>query len=85
VLEELRRAGVRADLDARAQGVNRKIRDAEKQKVPYIVVLGPQEEKAGNISYRIHGQGDRGKIGLAEFLQKIKILVEGKSQHYEIQ
>ena len=85
VLEELRRAGVRAELDARAEGVNRKIRDAEKQKVPYIIVLGPQEEKAENLSYRIHGQGDRGKIGLSEFLQKIKILVEGKSQHYEIQ
>jgi threonyl-tRNA synthetase len=85
VLEKMRAAGLRAELDARAEGVNRKIRDAEKQKVPYIVVLGPQEEQAGNISYRIHQQGDRGKADLDEFLEKIKILVEGKSAKYEIQ
>jgi threonyl-tRNA synthetase len=53
--------------------------------VHYIIVLGPQEEQAGNISYRIHQQGDQGKADLDEFLEKIKILVEGKSQHYEIQ
>ena len=85
VLEALRAAGVRADLDARSEGVNRKIRDAENQKVPYIIVLGPQEQQEGNISFRIHKKGDQGKIALAEFLQKIKIIVEEKSAHYEIQ
>jgi threonyl-tRNA synthetase len=85
VLEALRAAGVRADLDSRSEGVNRKIRDAENQKVPYIIVLGPQEQQEGNISFRIHKQGDQGKIALAEFLQKIKIIIEEKSAHYEIQ
>jgi len=85
VLERLRAAGLRADLDARSEGVNRKIRDAENQKVPYIIVLGPQELKDGNISFRIHKQGDQGRIGLAEFMEKIKIKIEEKSQHYEIQ
>jgi threonyl-tRNA synthetase len=85
VLEELRRGGLRVDLDSRSEGVNRKIRDAENQKVPYIIVLGPQEQKDGNISFRIHKQGDQGKVGIAEFLQKIKIIIEEKSQHYEIQ
>jgi threonyl-tRNA synthetase len=81
----LRGAGLRAELDARSEGVNRKIRDAEMQKVPYIIVLGPQEQKEGNISFRIHKKGDQGKIGLAEFMEKIKIKIEEKSQHYEIQ
>jgi threonyl-tRNA synthetase len=85
VLESLRGAGLRAELDARAEGVNRKIRDAEKQKVPYIIVLGPQEEKEGNISFRIHQKGDQGRVGLDEFLKKTKILVEEKSANYEIQ
>jgi threonyl-tRNA synthetase len=85
VLEALRAAGVRADLDARSEGVNRKIRDAENQKVPYIIVLGPQEQQEGNISFRIHKKGDQGKVALAEFLQKIKIIIEEKSAHYEIQ
>ena len=85
VLAALRAAGIRAELDARSEGVNRKIRDAETQKVPYIIVLGPQEQKEENISYRIHKKGDQGKIGLAEFMEKIKIKIEEKSQHYEIQ
>jgi threonyl-tRNA synthetase len=85
VLAALSAAGIRADLDARSEGVNRKIRDAETQKVPYIIVLGPQEQAEGNISYRIHKKGDQGKIGLAEFTGKIKIKIEEKSQHYEIQ
>jgi threonyl-tRNA synthetase len=85
VLEKLRGAGLRAELDARSEGLNRKIRDAETQKVPYIIVLGPQEQKEGNISLRIHKQGDQGRIGLDEFMRKIKIKVEEKSANYEIQ
>ncbi len=85
VLETLHAAGLRTELDARSEGVNRKIRDAEMQKVPYIIVLGPQEEKEGNISFRIHQRGDQGKIALEEFLRKTKILVEEKSANYEIQ
>ncbi len=85
VLERLRAGGMRVELDARSEGVNRKIRDAENQKVPYIIVLGPQEQKDGNLSFRIHKQGDQGKVGIDEFLQKIKIIIEEKNQHYEIQ
>ncbi len=85
VLEKLHGVGLRAELDARAEGVNRKIRDAENQKVPYIIVLGPQEEKSDDISFRIHKKGDQGKIGLSEFLRKTKILIEEKSANYEIQ
>jgi len=85
VLEKLRHGGIRVELDARAEGVNRKIRDAEMQKIPYIIVLGAQEQKEENISYRIHKKGDQGKINLAEFMQKIKIKIEEKNLNYEIQ
>jgi threonyl-tRNA synthetase len=85
VLEHMRRSGLRVDLDARPEGVNRKIRDAEMQKIPYIVVIGNQEQRGDNISYRIHQQGDQGKIGLAEFVQKTKIKIKEKSLNYEIQ
>jgi threonyl-tRNA synthetase len=85
VLEQLRQHDLRAELDARSQGVNRKIRDAEMQKIPYIIVIGSQEQQEGNISYRIHKRGDQGKITLAEFITKIKIKIEEKSLNYEIQ
>ncbi len=85
VLETMRRGGLRVELDTRTEGVNRKIRDAEMQKIPYIIVLGAQEQKEENISYRIHKKGDQGKIGLPEFMEKIKIKIEEKSLNYEIQ
>jgi len=84
VLEQLRRHDLRAELDARAQGVNRKIRDAELQKIPYIVVIGAQERQQGNISFRIHKKGDQGKMALPEFISKIKLKIEEKSLNYEI-
>ncbi len=84
VLERLRAAGLRAELDSRSEGVNRKIRDAENQKVPYIIVLGPQEQQQGNISFRIHQQGDQGRIALDDFVQRLKIKIEEKSQNYEV-
>ncbi|MCX6554063.1 MAG: threonine--tRNA ligase [Candidatus Aminicenantes bacterium] len=85
VLEQLQQNDLRAELDARAQGVNRKIRDAEIQKVPYIVVIGSQEQLEGNISYRIHKKGDQGKLALSAFIAKIKTKIEEKSVTYEIQ
>ncbi len=84
VLENLSAAGLRVELDARSEGLNRKIRDAENQKVPYIVVVGPQERQEGNISFRIHKKGDQGRIALDEFIQRLKIKIEEKSQNYEV-
>ncbi|MBN2346756.1 MAG: threonine--tRNA ligase, partial [Candidatus Aminicenantes bacterium] len=84
VLEALRGAGLRAELDARPEGVNRKIRDAEMRKVPYIIVLGAREQQEGNISFRIHKKGDQGRIGLDEFIRRLKINIEEKSQNYEV-
>ena len=52
VVEALRRARLRVELDARPQKVDRKVRDAKLQKVPYIVVAGPRDVEAGVISVR---------------------------------
>ncbi len=84
VLEQLLQHDLRAELDARTQGINRKIRDAEVQKIPYIIVIGSQEQQQGNISFRIHKKGDQGKMALDEFITKIKIKIEEKNVNYEI-
>jgi threonyl-tRNA synthetase len=52
VVERLRRARLRVELDARSQKVDRKVRDAKLQKVPYIVVVGPKEVESGLLSVR---------------------------------
>src|SRR3977135_267092 len=60
VVSSLRAAGLRADLDAREEKVGRKIRDAEAQKVPVMLVLGGREAEARTVAVRRRGGGAAG-------------------------
>jgi threonyl-tRNA synthetase len=71
VRDELRRAGVRAELDERSESVGRKIRDAELAKVPFMLVVGDEEERAAGVSVRRHGEGDLGLMQLGELADRI--------------
>jgi threonyl-tRNA synthetase len=73
-------AKLRSQADLRREKVNYKIREAESQKIPVILVVGDREAAAGTASLRIHGQGDKGQVNLSEFLDKLKKLNEHKSQ-----
>ena len=61
------RAGLRAHADLRREKLNYKIREAERLKVPLILVAGDKEVAAGTASLRVHGQGDKGAGGLGRF------------------
>ena len=71
---------LRSQADLRREKINYKIREAESQKVPLILVVGDREAAAGTASLRIHGQGDKGQVNVSEFLDKVKKLNEHKSQ-----
>ncbi|HWF36561.1 MAG TPA: threonine--tRNA ligase, partial [Solirubrobacteraceae bacterium] len=71
VLERLRAAGVRAELDDRVESVGRKIRDAELRKVPYMLVVGDREREAGEVSLREHGKGDAGSVSIEAFIARV--------------
>jgi threonyl-tRNA synthetase len=75
----LRAAGLRAATDLSREKVNRKIREAETQKIPLILVVGDKEATAGTASLRIHGAGDRGAIAVAELVAKASELVRNRS------
>ena len=85
IYQKMHDAGIRVQLEQRNEGIGKKIRDAEIQKFPYIIVVGDDEMKDGNISYRIHKKGDQGKIHLEEFIKSIKKIIGEKSFNYEIQ
>ncbi|MBU1047796.1 MAG: hypothetical protein KKD10_04280, partial [Candidatus Omnitrophica bacterium] len=53
-----------------------KIREAEKEKTPYIVVLGKNEEKEKTLSVRKRKEGDKGKINIEQFINNIKKEIE---------
>ncbi len=72
-------AGLRAELDRRPEKVGAKIRDAELEKIPYMLVVGPREAEAGAVSLRVHHQGDQGSIPVAAFLERAKVAISSRS------
>jgi threonyl-tRNA synthetase len=81
---QLRESGLRVEVDQRSEGIGKKIRDAEIQKIPYIMVLGDEEERKKVITFRIHQQGDQGSIQLGKFIMSVNKIIEEKGSHYEI-
>jgi threonyl-tRNA synthetase len=67
----LRAAGLRAELDDRTESVGRKIRDAELQKIPYMLVVGDREADEGTVAVRRHGEGDEGSVPVDEFVARL--------------
>jgi threonyl-tRNA synthetase len=57
--EELRAAGIRAELDERSETLNYRIREAETLKVPYMAVIGGREAEAGTVAVRVRGTGKK--------------------------
>jgi threonyl-tRNA synthetase len=72
VLESLKFSGIRAELDNRSESIGRKIRDAEKQKIPYMLIVGKKEKTDKKVSVRQRGEKELGAMKLNKFLQKIQ-------------
>ncbi|MDQ3608737.1 MAG: threonine--tRNA ligase [Actinomycetota bacterium] len=79
VLARLRAAGVRAEADERTESVGRKIRDAERRKIPYMLVLGDREVQEGTVSVRRHGEGDMGSERVEAFAARIAQITRERS------
>lgn len=77
--EQLKQAGVRVELWDQAESMQKKIRNAEKQKIPYMLVIGQKEAEAGTVSVRARGQQDRGVMVIQAFLDHIQPLIQTKS------
>lgn len=67
VLNELQDVNIAGSVDARAEKTGKKIRDAEINKVPYMLIVGEQEEGNGTVSVRKHGEGDLGSFSIKDF------------------
>src|SRR6266849_2031554 len=77
----LAEAGFRAHLDDRNEKLQAKIRDAQLQKVPYMLVVGGKEAEAGTVAVRHRSRGDLGPQPLAEFLAALRKEVESRASH----
>lgn len=68
VKEKLAAAGIRAELDTRSEKIGYKIREAQTQKIPYMLIAGQKEEEEGTVSVRSRRAGDEGAKNLDDFI-----------------
>ena len=64
--------------------LGKKIREAEVSKVPYMLIVGEQEEKDGTVSVRKHGEGDLGSMSIEAFIDLIKKEVNATLKTFEV-
>jgi threonyl-tRNA synthetase len=78
VLAELKKAGVRVEIDDRNEKIGKKIRDTELMKVPYMLVIGEKEANESQLSVRRQGKGDLGMMYKAAFIAQIVEEIEAR-------
>ncbi len=80
VRKQLDDAGIRVEVDTRAEKIGYKIREAQMQKVPYMVIVGQKEEEEGLVSVRSRFAGDEGQKNPEEFIKALKKEIDSKIQ-----
>ncbi|HEX7401709.1 MAG TPA: threonine--tRNA ligase, partial [candidate division Zixibacteria bacterium] len=78
MLKKLQEEDFRVELDDRNEKINFKIREAEKEKIPYMFIIGKKEVAENNVSVRKHKGGDIGKFSLDQFILRLKDEVKKK-------
>ena len=79
IRDRLEAAGIRASLDERNEKVNLKIREAQLQKIPFMLVVGDREQQNGQVAVRNRKHGDQGVKTLEEFLATVRGLIDSKA------
>ena len=78
IAAKLEKAGIRCEVDTRSEKTGYKIREAQLEKVPYMLLMGDKDIEAGSVSVRKRGEGDIGAVSVDEFLKTILEDVETK-------
>ena len=76
VLEVLEKSDIRASVDARGEKIGKKIREAELERVPYMLIVGEKEAESGQVAPRKQGEGDMGAMSIADFCKHVQDEVE---------
>ena len=76
ILQTLKNADIRVEIDDRNEKIGKKIRDTEVAKVPYMLVVGEKEMNEGKVSVRRQGKGDAGVKGLDEFIKELAVEIK---------
>jgi threonyl-tRNA synthetase len=79
VEKKLKEAGLRVEVDDRSERMNKKIRDAEINKIPYMLIVGDKEQQSETVSVRTKKKGNVGEFSIEEFIERTKKLIDEKS------
>ena len=80
IVDSLSDAGVRVEFDDRSEKLGYKMREAQIQKVPYLVILGKNEANDNTVSYRLHGEQGTTTVGVDEFIKLVKNEIDTKGR-----
>ena len=80
VMIQMRKAGIRAELDASDDRMQKKVRNAQMQKIPFMVIAGEEDQKAGAVSFRYRNGEQKNGIPIAEAIAEIKKVVAERTQ-----
>ena len=81
VKKDLEAENIRCEIDTRSEKIGYKIRSAQLEKIPYMLVAGQKEEEEGLVAVRSRSQGDEGQKALADFIADIKKEIQTKEIH----
>jgi threonyl-tRNA synthetase len=79
VAQQLEAAGIRSSVDDRNEKVNLKIREAQLQKIPFMLVVGDREQQNGQVAVRNRKHGDQGAKSLESFIAECRALIDSKA------
>jgi threonyl-tRNA synthetase len=80
VIVQMRKAGIRAELDASDDRMQKKVRNAQMQKIPFMVIAGEEDQKAGAVSFRYRNGEQKNGIPIADAIKEIKESVAKRIQ-----
>ena len=77
--QQLRSEGFRVEVDSRNEKIGKKIREATLEKIPYMLVVGDRDMENNTVSVRLRTGEDLGAMPMADFIAKLKAVVDSKS------
>jgi threonyl-tRNA synthetase len=80
VVKALKAAGIRAELDASDDRMQKKVRNAQMQKIPYMLIAGEEDQNAGAVSFRYRNGEQKNGVPLADAITEITAAVQSRTQ-----
>ncbi len=84
VLAELKAAGIRCELDERAEKIGYKIREARNERIPYMLIVGQKEEETNTVSVRSRFEGEEGAKEISAFIAQVKEEISSRARREEM-